>query len=81
VLGLIGPNGAGKTTLFECVAGVLPTRRQHRHATAAASCAKERSSRIFYPADAIAPWPSKRSGGRSIHAVASSADRSRAATR
>jgi ABC-type multidrug transport system ATPase subunit len=27
VLGLIGPNGAGKTTLFECIAGVLLTRR------------------------------------------------------
>ena len=48
ILGVIGPNGAGKTTLFECVAGLLPSSGEIRHATNAS---------LFYVPDAIRPWP------------------------
>jgi ABC-2 type transport system ATP-binding protein len=59
ILGLIGPNGSGKTTLFECVSGVMAADacvllRGGRPMTAA-----ERSSRLFYLPDAVAPWPSQ----------------------
>lgn len=70
VLGLIGPNGSGKTTLFEWLGGVLPADRgvvldpfdspagglaQGRRVLTD----RERSARIFYLPDGIAPWPTQ----------------------
>src|SRR5690349_11880123 len=56
VLGLIGPNGSGKSTLFECLGGLLPmdsgtVRWQGRPLEP-----RDRSSRLFYVPDGIAPW-------------------------
>jgi ABC-type multidrug transport system ATPase subunit len=59
VLGLIGPNGSGKTTLFEWLGGVLPAD----HGTVLAGdrplTPRERSARVFYLPDGIAPWPAQ----------------------
>jgi ABC-2 type transport system ATP-binding protein len=52
ILGLIGPNGAGKTTLFECVAGLEAADRGDITFNG-----QQRSSRLFYVPDGIAPWP------------------------
>jgi ABC-type multidrug transport system, ATPase component len=71
VLGLIGPNGSGKTTLFEWLGGVLPADRGvvlddpfDSPAGAPAQGRRvltdqERSARIFYLPDGIAPWPTQ----------------------
>jgi ABC-2 type transport system ATP-binding protein len=70
VLGLIGPNGSGKTTLFEWLGGVLPADRgvvldpfdSSPHGLAQGGrvlTAQERSARIFYLPDGIAPWPTQ----------------------
>jgi ABC-type multidrug transport system ATPase subunit len=59
VLGLIGPNGSGKTTLFEWLGGVLPADRGVVLAAGKALTQQERSSRVFYLPDGIAPWPTQ----------------------
>jgi ABC-2 type transport system ATP-binding protein len=57
ILGLIGPNGAGKTTLFECVAGLEPADRGRVYFGPLAVDGRQRSSKLFYVPDGIAPWP------------------------
>ena len=57
ILGLIGPNGAGKTTLFECVAGLEPAEQGTVYFGPVPVFGRERSSRLFYVPDSIAPWP------------------------
>src|SRR5215471_21256938 len=57
ILGLIGPNGAGKTTLFECVAGLEAADRGVVTFNNGQGNGKQRSSRLFYVPDGIAPWP------------------------
>ena len=59
VLGLIGPNGSGKTTLFEWLGGVLPADRGVVLDGGKALTQQERSSRVFYLPDGIAPWPTQ----------------------
>jgi ABC-type multidrug transport system ATPase subunit len=59
VLALIGPNGSGKTTLFECIAGLLPYEAGTISLDGAALTPRERTSRIFYLPDGIAPWPAQ----------------------
>jgi ABC-2 type transport system ATP-binding protein len=57
ILGLIGPNGAGKTTLFECVAGLEPADGGQVFFGPAPVDGRQRSSKLFYVPDGIAPWP------------------------
>ena len=57
ILGLIGPNGAGKTTLFECVAGLEPAEQGTVYFGPVPVFGRERSSKLFYVPDSIAPWP------------------------
>jgi ABC-2 type transport system ATP-binding protein len=59
VLGLIGPNGAGKTTLFDCLAGLLPIDRGTISVDGQAHGPRQRTSRLFYVPDAVAPWPAQ----------------------
>jgi ABC-2 type transport system ATP-binding protein len=59
VLGLIGPNGSGKTTLFEWLGGVLPADRGALLAGDRVLAPQQRSARVFYLPDGIAPWPSQ----------------------
>jgi ABC-2 type transport system ATP-binding protein len=56
ILGLIGPNGAGKTTLFECVAGLEAADRGDIAFNGGEANGQQRSSRLFYVPDGIAPW-------------------------
>ena len=56
VLGLIGPNGAGKSTLLECLAGVLPSDSGGMLEHGRSVGLRERSTRLFYVPDSIAPW-------------------------
>src|SRR5215470_9629646 len=57
ILGLIGPNGAGKTTLFECIAGLEPADRGLISFNNGQGNGRQRSSKLFYVPDGIAPWP------------------------
>jgi ABC-2 type transport system ATP-binding protein len=57
ILGLIGPNGAGKTTLFECVVGLEPTDGGEVFFSPVPVERQQRSSKLFYVPDGIAPWP------------------------
>jgi ABC-2 type transport system ATP-binding protein len=57
ILGLIGPNGAGKTTLFECVAGLEPADRGDVFFGPVPVDGRQRSTKLFYVPDGIAPWP------------------------
>jgi ABC-type multidrug transport system ATPase subunit len=57
LLGVIGPNGAGKTTLLECVAGLLPADEGGLRLGERELESRERTARLFYLPDAIAPWP------------------------
>jgi ABC-2 type transport system ATP-binding protein len=59
VLGLIGPNGSGKTTLFEWLGGVLPADRGVVLNDGRVLTQPERSRRVFYLPDGIAPWPTQ----------------------
>jgi ABC-2 type transport system ATP-binding protein len=59
VLGLIGPNGSGKTTLFECLAGVRPADAGTVSIGGLALSLRERTTRLFYLPDGIAPWPTE----------------------
>jgi ABC-2 type transport system ATP-binding protein len=59
VLGLIGPNGSGKTTLFECIAGLLPYESGTIRFEGRTLEPRDRTSRIFYLPDGIAPWPAQ----------------------
>jgi len=59
VLGLIGPNGSGKTTLFEWLGGVLPADHGSVRAGDRILTARQRSAKVFYLPDAIAPWPTQ----------------------
>jgi ABC-2 type transport system ATP-binding protein len=59
ILGLIGPNGSGKTTLFECLGGVLPADAGRVLSGDEPLSDRERTERVFYLPDAIAPWPSQ----------------------
>src|SRR5215813_11813752 len=57
LLGVIGPNGAGKTTLFECLGGLLPADAGGFQLGERQLEERERTARVFYLPDAIAPWP------------------------
>jgi ABC-2 type transport system ATP-binding protein len=59
VLGLIGPNGSGKTTLFEWLGGVLPADHGIVRAGDRILTARQRSAKVFYLPDGIAPWPTQ----------------------
>jgi ABC-2 type transport system ATP-binding protein len=56
---LIGPNGAGKTTLFECLAGLLPFDRGTIRVNGEAPPTRQRTKRLFYVPDGVAPWPAQ----------------------
>jgi ABC-type multidrug transport system ATPase subunit len=62
ILGLIGPNGSGKTTLFECLGGVLPADAGGLLEGDRRMPGRERTTRVFYLPDGIAPWPSQTLG-------------------
>jgi len=59
VLGLLGPNGSGKTTLFECLAGVRPADAGTVSLGGHVLSLRERTTRLFYLPDGIAPWPTE----------------------